>query len=31
MCPIQNLKAVAMGMVTARAILGSNKPKTAIV
>jgi hypothetical protein len=30
MCPIQNLKAVTMGMVTARALFWSNKPNPAI-
>jgi hypothetical protein len=30
MCPMQNLKAVTMGMATARALFGSNKPNPAI-
>jgi hypothetical protein len=30
LCPIQNLKAVTMGMVTARVLSGSNKPNPAI-
>jgi hypothetical protein len=30
LCPIQNLKAVAMGVVTARALFWSNKPDPAI-
>ena len=30
LCPIPDIKAVAMGMATARALLGSHKPNPAI-